>query len=159
MMKNFYFAISIIVLVTACKNDKNKAKETLYDVEEVLVEQEAPEPEVTLGCYVFSKGENHVTFNVTSIKNDSITATLDYNYKEKDANSGTFQGTLNEDKLIGTYTFTSEGVESKREVAFKVNDSILIEGYGELNDSGTAFQDRATIKYTSTMPMVRTTCE
>lgn len=158
-MKQIVLIVCAILSLSSCKDNKDTAKEVIHDVKEVIANEETLTALVELGCFEFSKDNNKVRFKITNILEDSITGTLSYAYAEKDTNQGVFKGTLNDDKLIGTYTFTSEGVESMREVAFKVNDSVLIEGYGELNDSGTAFQDRATIKYTSTMPLVRTTCE
>ena len=84
---------------------------------------------------------------------------LNIEYAEKDANQGKFVGTLNGDKLIGTYTFNSEGTESSREMAFLIKDNQLIEGYGELNEDGTKFKDMNTIKYTSTMPLTKMECD
>ncbi|MEY8869872.1 hypothetical protein AB9K24_10215 [Meridianimaribacter flavus] len=158
-MKQIVLIVCAILSLSSCKDNKDTAKEVIHDVKEVIANEETLTALVELGCFEYSKDNNKVRFKITNILEDSITGTLSYAYAEKDANQGVFKGTLNDDKLIGTYTFTSEGVESKREVAFKVNDSVLIEGYGELSDSGTAFQDRATIKYTSTMPLVRTACE
>ena len=65
---------------------------------------------------------------------------------------------LNGDKLIGTYTFDSEGKSSSREVAYELKDNQLIEGYGDLDDSGTKFKDVNTIKYTSTTPLLKVDC-
>lgn len=158
-MKQIVLIVCAILSLSSCKDNKDTTNEVIHDVKEVIANEETLTALVELGCFEYSKDNNKVRFKITNILEDSITGTLSYAYAEKDTNQGVFKGTLNDDKLIGTYTFTSEGVESKREVAFKVNDSVLIEGYGELNDSGTAFQDRATIKYTSTMPLVRTTCE
>ncbi|MDD7886099.1 hypothetical protein [Flavivirga sp. 57AJ16] len=68
-------------------------------------------------------------------------------------------GKLNGDTLFGEYTFMSEGIESKREVAFLIKDHQLIEGYGELNEDRTAFVDKNNISYTSTMPLTKTDCD
>ena len=77
---------------------------------------------------------------------------------EKDKNSGNFTGELQEGILIANYTFKSEGKESIRQVAFKVNGDKLIEGYGELNNDGTAFKDLNNISFTSKMPLTKTDC-
>ncbi|KKN46648.1 hypothetical protein LCGC14_0671010 [marine sediment metagenome] len=85
-------------------------------------------------------------------------ANLTYALAEKDKNTGTYKGEFNDGKLIGTYTFQSEGVESKRQVAFMLSDDQLIEGYGELNEDGSLFKDVNTVNYSSTMPLSKTDC-
>ncbi len=85
-------------------------------------------------------------------------ANLTYAYAEKDKNTGTFTGEFNDGKLVGTYTFQSEGVESKRQVAFMLKDNQLVEGYGELNEDGTIFKDVNSVNYSSTMPLTKMDC-
>ena len=64
---------------------------------------------------------------------DSVSGSLSYNWYEKDDNNGTFRGVVKNDTLIvADYTFQSEGTSSVRQVAFKIKDSILQQGYGEL---------------------------
>ena len=64
---------------------------------------------------------------------DSVSGSLSYNWYEKDDNSGTFKGAVKNDTVIvANYTFQSEGTTSVRQVAFKIKDSILQQGYGEL---------------------------
>ena len=84
---------------------------------------------------------------------------LSYALDGKDANNGNFTGTLNGNKLIGNYTFHSEGRKSTREVAFMVKGKQLIEGYGPLNETGTKFKDKEAIQYTSEMPLKKTACD
>lgn len=52
----------------------------------------------------------------------------------------------------------SEGTESKREVAFRVKDNQLIEGYGPMNENGDAFTDKSSIAYSANMPLKKTDC-
>ena len=79
--------------------------------------------------------ENGTTINleITELGNP-VMGNLTFALSGKDRNTGTFKGRLKDEKLIGEYTFQSEGVESSREVAFKVDGDRLIEGYGELTD-------------------------
>ena len=83
-----------------------------------------------------------------------------YQLKEKDQNKGTFKGILNGDILMVTYTFQSEGTESTREIAFKIIDNLLIEGYGEQITEGTSsrFKDAKSINFSSTMPLTKKDC-
>ena len=83
---------------------------------------------------------------------------LNYAFKEKDANTGTFSGVLKDSVLIGNYSFMSEGMVSSREVAFLVKENQLIEGFGELDETGTGFKDKDNISFSSSMPLTKTEC-
>jgi len=111
-----------------------------------------------MGCYSYHGNGNAIDLEITGL-NNGVSGKLMYALDGKDRNSGTFSGRLNGDKLLGTYTFISEGIESMREVAFLIKDNQLIEGYGELNENGTTFVDRSNLSYTSTMPLTKTDCD
>ncbi|CAM4336032.1 META domain-containing protein [Zobellia roscoffensis] len=111
------------------------------------------------GCYAFDDSKSSIEFDITSVKANKIKGMLSYNLYEKDANKGSFLGTLNGDKLIGKYTFSSEGTESVREVAFQVKGISLVEGYGSVNETGTKFKDPNKISYTSAMPLTLGSCK
>ncbi|MUH34425.1 META domain-containing protein [Zobellia amurskyensis] len=111
------------------------------------------------GCYAFDDSKSSIEFDITSVKANKIKGVLSYNLYEKDANKGSFLGTLNGDKLIGKYTFSSEGIESVREVAFQVKGTSLVEGYGSVDATGTRFRDPNTISYTSAMPLTLGSCK
>ena len=99
-------------------------------------------------CYRY-EGTND-TISLKVVRNaDAVTGTLDYNFKEKDDNRGTIKGNLKGDLLIADYTFTSEGVQSTRQVVFKLKDNFVVEGYGDNTDS-LAFND--------SMKLVEATC-
>jgi hypothetical protein len=84
--------------------------------------------------------------------------TIEYALAEKDKNTGTFEGTFENNILIADYTFQSEGKESVRQVAFQLQDDQLVEGYGEVTADGTKFLDVSKIKFNSTMPLTKTNC-
>lgn len=109
------------------------------------------------GCYTYDENGTTIDLEITE-NGDSVTGNLAYALSGKDKNTGTFKGRLKDDKLIGEYTFRSEGVESSREVAFMVKGGRLIEGYGEMTDEGTAFKDPDAIDYSSKMPLAKTDC-
>lgn len=81
-------------------------------------------------CYLYAGLADTVSLTLTHL-GDSITGTLVYNFKEKDKNTGTITGRMNENILIAEYTFLSEGIQSCRQVAFKLEGDRFIEGYGE----------------------------
>lgn len=154
-MKNLVLVLFFILAVVNCK-EKNAETNNTVESEQTDM-REKMVPVVQKGCYRFDENGTTITFEVTEIAN-SVEGNLTYALSGKDKNTGTFKGRLKDDKLIGEYTFQSEGVESSREVAFMVKGDQLIEGYGELTDGGTAFKDLDAINYSSKMPLAKTDC-
>lgn len=115
---------------------------------------------INIGCYGFHQNGDDINFNITSV-NDSVIGDLKYELAEKDKNSGRFSGIIYGDKLIGTYRFSSEGMVSYREIAFEIKDKNLVEGFGEVKESGNGFvfKDTATLRYDQAMPLVKDSCK
>lgn len=138
-MKNAILMVILAFGITQCKDNDAKAN-------------------LEKGCYTYNLNGNNIRFEITET-GDSILGNLDYSLSGKDRNSGTFKGNLKGDKLFGTYTFMSEGMESNREVAFLIKGNQLIEGYGELDNAGTTFRNRDNLSFTSTMPLTKGECK
>ncbi|MGG6231118.1 hypothetical protein [Tenacibaculum sp. SDUM215027] len=153
-MKKILILFMLTTLAISCKKKESKS-DTIKESKEVVVE--TPTTLLQIGCYEYSKDGNQILIEITEM-DDTVKGTIEYALTEKDTNTGTFEGMLNDDKLIGTYTFSSEGTESTREVAFMVKDNQLIEGFGELNEAGNSFKNKNNISYTSTMPLTKTDC-
>ena len=153
-MKKFILLFFTALTMLNCKNKEEKTENT--NSQEFTSEEKKP-ASLDLGCYVFNDGKNDVSFEITE-NGSKIKGNLTFAYAEKDKNSGSFIGKLNDNILLGKYTFQSEGTESVREVAFKIEDDKLIEGYGDLNEEGTAFKDAANLNFTSKMPLTKTDC-
>lgn len=152
---NKLIILSFVVLtILSCKNREQKTENSNTDLQEVA---EKSVGTLDLGCYAFDDGKNTVLLEI--IENDKeIKGNLTYSLIEKDKNSGNFTGELQEGLLIASYTFQSEGKESIRQVAFKIDGDKLIEGYGELNNDGTTFKDFSNIHFTSKMPLTKMDC-
>ena len=84
--------------------------------------------------------------------------TIEYALAKKDRNTGTFEGTFENNILIADYTFQSEGKKSVRQVAFQLHGEKLVEGYGEVTADGTKFIDISKIRFNSIMPLTKTNC-
>lgn len=138
----------VILVLTSCKK-----KEELVDPPKMGMTSSF----IPTGCYVFNDTKNVISFEITDNKSE-IKGLLAYSLAEKDRNSGNFVGQLNNGILIGTYTFQSEGTESTRQVAFKINENQLLEGYGEMNADGTTFKDTNALTYPNDMPLIKTPC-
>ncbi len=151
-MKKISILFFIVLAMLNCKNKDEKIENSRKTVSE-----EKNSTLLDLGCYIFDDGKNKISLEITDIKNE-IKGNLIYAFAEKDKNSGKFSGKINDGILIGTYTFQSEGKESVREVAFKVENNKLIEGYGDLNEDGTAFKDATNLNFTSKMPLTKSDC-
>ena len=145
MKKTIILLASVFVLLN-CKN-RDEKKENVDGTTFIL----------EIGCYTYNFGNNSITFEITGL-DDGVSGNLADALEGKDSNRGTFKGQLSGDKLFGLYTFISEGTESNRELAFMMKESKLIEGYGPLNASGTAFEDKSKIVYSATMPLIKTDC-
>jgi hypothetical protein len=153
-MKKIIVLLFVALTMLNCKKKEQKTENSKLDSQEVTVAKENTQ---NLGCYVFNDGKNIISLEITE-NGKEIKGNLTYTLAEKDKNSGKFTGKLKEGILIANYTFKSEGKETIRQVAFKVEGDKLIEGYGELNNEGTAFKDISNIRFTSKMPLTKTDC-
>lgn len=156
IMKKLVLLTFAFVTVVSCKNNTKTENQSV--TEKNTGRETSQKSTLEIGCYDYKSDGNIITMEITEV-NENVKGDLNISYSEKDANQGEFVGTLNGDKLIGTYTFNSEGIKSSREIAFLVKDNQLIEGFGDLNDDGTKFKDVNTIKYTSTMPLTKVDCD
>ena len=92
---------------------------------------------------------------------NAITGTLVYNLDGKDKNTGTIQGVINGNLLVADYLFMSEGIQSTRQVAFKLENNIFIEGYGDItiqNDSAY-FKNMDSLQFNDGMKLIEIPCE
>jgi hypothetical protein len=153
-MKKGMMICLVLVLVYNCREAQRSATAPEADIDSRSGKSTTS---LELGCYAYHGDGSSVQLEITANSNP-VKGNLQYQLAEKDRNTGTFTGNFKEGELIGTYTFMSEGTESKREVAFLLKNGQLIEGYGEMNENGTAFRDRETISFTSSMPLSKSEC-
>ncbi len=149
----------LIAIVTVFTwNCREKEKEADSQNETEITETREDVPMLEKGCYKYDENNSIILFEIENT-NGPVSGNLSYQLDGKDKNTGEFEGTIKEDKLIGSYTFMSEGKQSTREVAFQIKEEQLIEGYGEMNEEGTAFKNHDSINYSSTMPLAKIECE
>lgn len=156
-MKSMIVAFMAFTML-ACKGEQEKKSDVKPDESEAAATSESEAVDLEEGCYSYDGNGGTVLFEITRTGNP-VVGDLTYAYSGKDRNTGQFKGTFKDDKLIGTYSFKSEGKESSREVAFLLKGNHLVEGYGELSAGGTVFRDRESISYSSTMPLDKKNCE
>lgn len=149
MKSGILFSIAFLTLFTSCKKENATAK---------VIQQ--PKTSIAKdGCYAYKLNGSKIELQLRYIANsDSITGTLDFAFAEKDSNKGTIKGKIANTVLIADYTFQSEGMESMRQVAFKLKDDKAILGYGEMTPDGTHFKDVAKVKFDSGIQLTRTDC-
>lgn len=90
-----------------------------------------------LQCYALMAAGDTVRLNLNQ-QGSEVTGTLVYQLARKDSNIGTLNGQMRGDTLLATYTFQSEGQESKRAVAFLAKDGGFVEGYGNVQQQNDA---------------------
>jgi len=157
-MKKTIFVLVLTLAFVSCKTKEKKEEvETMVETEEEFIEVPSIK-NLEVGCYTYNANGSKIVMEITQIS-DSVMGNLNYSLKEKDANSGIFSGILKDSVLIGSYTFISEGIESSREVAFLLDDEQLIEGFGELDETGTTFKDKETLNFSSSMPLTKSECD
>ncbi|MAW94423.1 MULTISPECIES: hypothetical protein [unclassified Leeuwenhoekiella] len=115
---------------------------------------------VKAGCYGYAEDGTKITFQITRV-DPLVQGTLIYDWAEKDRNSGSFNGSYENGLILGTYSFVSEGTESSREIAFRVKDSVLLEGYGEKQSSGkmTTFINTGDLKFEERFKLTLGKCQ
>lgn len=96
--------------------------------------KQTAENEASAHCYQKVTGRD--TFELQLIVNENdVKGVLAYNFYEKDKNTGTVGGTLEDNIFRGTYHFNSEGVTSDRPVVFKMMGDQLYEAMADSADA------------------------
>ena len=140
-------------LIIAC-NSHDKKEESPGSKEST---RQAKSP---VNCYRYATNSDTVNLKLIHV-GKSITGTLVYNLKEKDKNIGTIQGSMRGNVLIADYTFMSEGVQSVRQVAFKLEGNSFVEGYGESYDSAgkMIFKNVDSLAFGSDLKLAEIDCQ
>lgn len=153
-MKKSILAIAAIAgCITACQT-----KTTEQQIDSLAT---APDTTVNTNKACYAYMNNKDTISLSFVKaGDDITGVLDYNFYEKDKNTGTIAGSIKGDTIIADYTFRSEGSTSIREVTFLKKGDQLIEGYGEMKELGgkTIFSNMKSIKFDGTTTLSAINC-
>lgn len=147
MMNNICFLlVSIILLMLpACKS---KPQDTRVE-EDIL-------PEHT--CYLAVLGQDSIAMKI-AFHDEAVDGELHYNFFEKDKSHGTINGMLKGDTLFANYSFMAEGVNSSREVVFLKTGQGWVEGYGEMDSTGTKFKNLAALDFSGKTILKETNCQ
>ena len=142
-----------LALLTSCNSNGN-------NVENTESKKAGQQPLSPINCYRYATNSDTVSLKLIHVGN-SITGTLVYNLKEKDQNKGTIQGAMRDSVLVADYTFMSEGVQSVRQVAFKLEGNTFIEGYGDGFDKNgkVIFKNLDSLTFSSLIKLTEIDCQ
>lgn len=156
MKKNLFIFVFVVLSVLSCKKKESDGAPGLQQTTPSDSEKHVLYDE----CYVYFSGNDKIVLQFTK-SGERVNGALDYALAEKDANSGTFEGFMKGDTLLADYTFTSEGKNSVREIAFLYKDSQFLEGFGEVKvkEDTVRFADTGKLQFNTTMPLQKTECK
>ena len=140
-MKKILYCFGAIALLSACiKKTENKETDT-------SIVTNTSQTDFS-GLYSYQQNGDTITLQLT-VDGTKANGNLLYALNEKDRNSGSFVGEIKDGVLLANYAFSSEGVLSERQIAFKLTDTSAIEGYGEVEEINgkMVFKDPANLKY------------
>lgn len=162
-MKKLILFIFVICIMYACNSSNNNTIEKKEPVAEMIKDSIVTPPAKIsyAGCYmmVISKDTAFMHLDDSS---GYLSGHLSYKKFEKDNNKGVV--TLlpaEKNQLHGWYNFSSEGTQSVREIIFKITDSTLSEGYGDVkmkNDS-VYFKYPTVLKFEEKHPFKKRDCK
>lgn len=155
-MKKLFVIAAALLTLTACNNESdgngNSADSLTNNNSNSSIDSS-----LEIGCYAYTRNGDTVQLNIYEM-GDSVKSSLLIALAEKDVNDGNYIASWKDGKLFGTFTFQSEGVVSSRQLAFQWKDQQLIEGYGEMDETGTRFKHPDSIRYESKMPLTKVDC-
>ncbi|MEO8116869.1 MAG: hypothetical protein ABI653_04415 [Bacteroidota bacterium] len=149
------FSLAVIFILFFACNSKNQSTTAIDNIQPDKVEITAKNNVCYLGLF----GKDSIQLHVNTT-NDSVSGNLNYIMAEKDNNTGTFMGKLHGDTLIADYHFTSEGIESMRQVAFILKEDKAFAGYGQMvdKDGKMYFKNSSSITFDKITPLKLVNC-
>ncbi|MBU1820448.1 MAG: hypothetical protein KKG00_02900 [Bacteroidetes bacterium] len=120
---------------------------------------EVPSLIETVSCYASIVGKDTLSLRLEVLGND-VAGELSYNLFEKDGNEGTIRGEMHGDTLIADYTYTTEGIESVRQVVFLQQNGGFVEGYGETTtrNGRMVYENPASLEFDRGMVFEKAPC-
>ncbi len=117
--------------------------------------------ESIVGCYEATLGKDVYRLTIDAEHNGEVFGRLSFKNYEKDSSNGSFVGSfITNEVLIADYTFSSEGVDSIRQVAFKQVGTGFVEGFGEIEtiNNQEFFKNPAALSYDNSFTFVKGAC-
>ncbi|MCC6410285.1 MAG: hypothetical protein IT270_01425 [Saprospiraceae bacterium] len=151
-MKKLLFACLLFSALASCNQDaESTAKPETTKPITVTVPSRS--------CYLYTTNGDTFSLKLT-IADAKVMGTLNYNFAQKDDNTGFLEGSNVNKVIVADYTFTSEGQKSVREVAFQRVGNDYVEGFGEMTELNgkMVFKDRNAIKFEEKMVYKSVSC-
>ena len=145
--------IIFLGLLISCNSQKEETEK--QDPQQSDAKASSP-----INCYRYANEADTIILKVVLV-GKSITGTLVYSLKEKDRNKGTIQGAMRDNILVADYTFMSEGKQSIRQVAFKLEGNTFIEGYGDIFNQSEKikFKNLDSLTFSSSIKLTEIACQ
>ena len=167
IMQKILFAFTLLVFVS-CGNssestvamDDSAKESSVHAGADPVTGFATGKPFVLAGCYEMIFKKDTATLSL-EVKDTLLSGNLAYHLWERDRNTGTIKGKLQDSLIIVDYTFRSEGVTSVREVIFKIKDSTLVQAFGDIEErqNKIVFRDPASLQYMDQNPFVKVACK
>ena len=157
MMKLHLFLL--VLFFFGMINCKHKPEDHSGSLSRDTTSMEHSDDVPVINCY--EKISNLDTFRLrVEFFEGRVTGTLAYLFHEKDSNIGDYEGRMHGDTLVADYIFSSEGLTSVRQVAFRIDDQTAQEGYGEMKDidGKMSFSDWKALTYGQGVNMFKKDC-
>jgi hypothetical protein len=149
----------LLMLASCNSNDGgNNERSTTNSVETPTNQNNEANPDLS-GCYLRVLKRDTLALSIQQ-SGKTVTGKLSFDNFEKDGSSGNVAGTIDNNILKLIYSFQSEGMHSVMEVYFKIADSALIHGIGEVAvKSDTAYYTKPNkISYPKTERLEKIDC-
>ncbi|AFD05592.1 hypothetical protein [Solitalea canadensis] len=152
MKKRLFFLGASAFLLVSCNS--KPAKTT--SAEQPPVEKKSNE-----FCYSYTQNKDNVFLNFKMSDDSLILGKLNYHFHEKDSNDGIVQGQMRGDTLFLDYIFTSEGVETVREVVFLKKGEDFVEGYGDAEEKNgrMVFKNTSKLDFNNSILLKHVDCK
>jgi hypothetical protein len=159
-----YFAAPLMLLLVACSNNDNINSEPVTQIN--TVNNQAKNTFDTSariidlsGCYQMTIKQDTATLEL-NVKDSVVTGKLIYDWNQKDSNTGTIRGVVRGDLIHADYTFESEGMTSVREVIFKLEDSLLQQAVGDLDQQNNkiVYRNKSNLDFNVMPPFMKIDC-
>lgn len=153
-----FVLVLICIYIVSCNNLNHKKQTDSSNAEEKVVYSN--ENEKNIQCYVFTSVKDIYTYKLV-FKGNNVTGTATYDNFEKDDSKGRVEGTVYNNILHLWYNFEAEGMQSVSEYYFKISDTSIIQGTGEISVKGDTayFTDADNVSYNTGLIFKKQDCE
>lgn len=167
-MKNLFISLITIPLMISCltQSGNTNISDSIPTDEHVDTTAQSTDSVKIVGlrngtsCFACTKNQDTIFMQLT-LRDSVATGDLIYNLYEKDKNKGTFKGFMKGDTLLANYSFSSEGLQSMRQVIFLLKGNIFLCGSGSMKGQGNemVFSNKKDITFNTTLVLKPVDCE